>query len=266
MQFSLALLLVGSVVAAQPVSQPARTDDEVWLLAKQADVAKAYVIYDRRFRFGRHSAEAAKRYQELTGTMLRPPAPPAPPPTVPTVTSLASPVVQVDACSKAILSYGAGNPITPDIRDLAEVRKDNRLSKWRAWLATHEASVCKSFAERFVIMREARIKDEEVVPRFGPLAAAAYRRSVITSDDYPSAALRRDEQGTVKVAFDVAPDGWVEQCRIIQSSGSEALDHETCRLITRRMRYDPARDAGGRAMASKDETAVSWRIPQQKAQ
>jgi protein TonB len=46
----------------------------------------------------------------------------------------------------------------------------------------------------------------------------------------------------------VDPDGRVGRCVIARSSGSAELDATTCRLVRQRYRFDPARDARGRAV------------------
>ncbi|MEH3121922.1 MAG: TonB family protein [Sphingomonas phyllosphaerae] len=48
------------------------------------------------------------------------------------------------------------------------------------------------------------------------------------------------------VKYLVWSDGRVRDCRVTKSSGNATLDATTCRLIQRRFRYDPSRDAEGR--------------------
>lgn len=64
--------------------------------------------------------------------------------------------------------------------------------------------------------------------------------------DYPRAARRAGIGGRVVVRIDVGTNGRVANCSIVQSSGSADLDETSCRLIQRRYRYEPARDAAGR--------------------
>ena len=64
--------------------------------------------------------------------------------------------------------------------------------------------------------------------------------------DYPPAARRAGIGGRVVVRIDVGTNGRVAACSIVQSSGNPDLDETSCRLIKRRYRYEPARDAAGR--------------------
>jgi protein TonB len=50
---------------------------------------------------------------------------------------------------------------------------------------------------------------------------------------YPAAARARDEHGTTVVAFTLDRDGWVRNSRIVQSSGSRALDEESLAMLAR---------------------------------
>ena len=79
--------------------------------------------------------------------------------------------------------------------------------------------------------------------------------------EYPTAALRAEEQGTVRVRLSVDTGGRVSDCAVILSSGSNSLDAETCRVFSRRARYRPATDAGGRPVTGTNEQSISWRLP-----
>jgi protein TonB len=81
-----------------------------------------------------------------------------------------------------------------------------------------------------------------------------------TTDDYPSRALRNEEQGTTGVRLAVGTDGRVTGCDITRSSGSSELDDTTCRLLTRRGRFDPA-TANGQPVAGSFSTSIRWEIP-----
>lgn len=87
------------------------------------------------------------------------------------------------------------------------------------------------------------------------------RTRLISNDDYPDAAARAEEQGTTAVAFEVSEQGRVENCVVTQSSGSRRLDETTCTLITRRFRYDPAKDASGNPIREKKTDRVKWVLP-----
>lgn len=70
----------------------------------------------------------------------------------------------------------------------------------------------------------------------------------IKNSDYPRGAYKARAEGTVDARFMVATNGRAEGCAVIRSSGNAELDAATCRLIERRYRYKPARDAEGRAV------------------
>lgn len=84
----------------------------------------------------------------------------------------------------------------------------------------------------------------------------------VTTEDYPSRALREEREGTTAVAWDVDAEGKVVNCRVTSSSGSPDLDEASCKNITRRGRYKPALDASGQPVASSGfSRRVTWRIP-----
>lgn len=76
--------------------------------------------------------------------------------------------------------------------------------------------------------------------------------------DYPRAAADAGAAGTVAIAFRVRPDGRVDQCRVLASSGYSGLDELTCNLVQRRFRYEPARDAAGAPVATILRTSFTW--------
>jgi len=82
----------------------------------------------------------------------------------------------------------------------------------------------------------------------------------IRDSDYPRAPYEAHVGGTVLLRFVVAPDGRVRQCAVTRSSGNAELDATTCRLIERRFRYRPARDAEGRAVADTIRGQQIWEV------
>jgi TonB family protein len=83
----------------------------------------------------------------------------------------------------------------------------------------------------------------------------------ISSDDYPPAAQRARQTGTVVVRYAVGTDGKVNDCVVLVSSSSRHLDSATCRLVTRRMRFEPALDAEGRPVSALLVRTVRWSLP-----
>ena len=92
--------------------------------------------------------------------------------------------------------------------------------------------------------------------------ARANLASYITNDDYPPSAIRAEEQGTTGFRLDIGPDGRVSNCTITSSSGSSALDNQTCNLLKRRARYTPAKDSAGNPTTDTDAGRIRWVLPE----
>ncbi|MBB4837218.1 protein TonB [Sphingomonas kyeonggiensis] len=82
----------------------------------------------------------------------------------------------------------------------------------------------------------------------------------ITGRDYPKAAARAGAQGTVGLRFTVGVNGRVTDCEVTRSSGNADLDATTCRLIQKRFRYAPSRDASGRPYADIVTGEQVWEL------
>ena len=76
--------------------------------------------------------------------------------------------------------------------------------------------------------------------------------------DYPRAAKRAGIGGRVVVRIDVGTNGRVAACTIVKSSGNADLDETSCRLIKKRYRYEPARDAAGRPVPDAVREGHVW--------
>lgn len=94
------------------------------------------------------------------------------------------------------------------------------------------------------------------------LAPRGQPGSWVTSDDYPSRALREERAGTVGVRLTVDASGKVSNCDITSSSGHSDLDAEACKLLLRRGRFSPAEDSAGNKMGGVWSSRFVWRIPQ----
>jgi TonB family protein len=108
------------------------------------------------------------------------------------------------------------------------------------------------------LVRNDRGSGEPADTQAAPLRPFA---TYITSDDYPARALRAEEQGRSTVRLTVSAHGILSDCAVVESSGSAVLDTTTCRLLQRRVRFTPARDAQGRLTQGTIVTAFAWRIP-----
>ena len=85
--------------------------------------------------------------------------------------------------------------------------------------------------------------------------------SLFRYEDYPAEALAKGEQGTVHFRLSIGTDGRVSQCAVTQSSGHLSLDQTTCRIMSDRARFRPARDADGKPTTGTAESRVTWRLP-----
>jgi TonB family protein len=84
---------------------------------------------------------------------------------------------------------------------------------------------------------------------------------VFRAEDYPSDALRANQQGEVTMRFWVETNGRISDCKVAKSSGSTSLDTNSCGILTERLKLLPARDAKGAPVRSLTTTTVTWSIP-----
>lgn len=82
------------------------------------------------------------------------------------------------------------------------------------------------------------------------------------ADNYPPSAIRAREQGRVIAIVSVDATGHPTACRIDVSTGSPALDDGTCHIALTKGRFEPARDAKGRAIAAETILPVRWVLPE----
>lgn len=83
----------------------------------------------------------------------------------------------------------------------------------------------------------------------------------VTTEDYPSNDVRLNHTGAVRFRLAIDASGKVAGCTVLQSSNYESLDAATCRLVSRRARFDPARDTTGEAATGSYEGTIRWVIP-----
>ncbi|MDE2404988.1 MAG: TonB family protein [Sphingomonadales bacterium] len=89
---------------------------------------------------------------------------------------------------------------------------------------------------------------------------AEWIKGAITDSDYPHEAREARQQGVTHTRVEVDANGRPSACTIRRSSGSALLDQTTCRLILKRFRFAPARDATGRAIADAVDYDQEWSI------
>lgn len=70
--------------------------------------------------------------------------------------------------------------------------------------------------------------------------------------------LRGDGVFTFSLA--VNPEGRVEECTVLKSSGSRQLDGQTCRTLQSRARFEPATDANGNPVSATYSSSVQFAV------
>lgn len=83
----------------------------------------------------------------------------------------------------------------------------------------------------------------------------------ITERDYQPRWIREDLSGVAGFTLRIDARGRVTDCTITRSTGHAVLDGATCRLLTRRARFDPARNSAGEKVAGAYSSSVAWEIP-----
>ena len=85
-------------------------------------------------------------------------------------------------------------------------------------------------------------------------------QGLFRSEDYPTSALEREEQGTVTVSMQIGTNGRLTGCNVTKSSGSRTLDNATCRVLRSRARFTPARDTSGNPTSDTKSQSITWRL------
>ncbi|WP_324262548.1 TonB family protein [Altererythrobacter sp. H2] len=83
----------------------------------------------------------------------------------------------------------------------------------------------------------------------------------ITEADYKTSWINRGYAGTAGFRLAIGASGRVEGCQITRSTGHTALDEATCSLVTRRARFEPARNGTGDKVPGSYASSVLWQIP-----
>jgi TonB family protein len=81
----------------------------------------------------------------------------------------------------------------------------------------------------------------------------------VSGSDYPIDALKNEERGSNSARFHIDAAGDISDCRVVESSGSKALDAALCRVV-RRVHYHPAVDKAGKPMESLGFVRFRWDI------
>jgi protein TonB len=86
----------------------------------------------------------------------------------------------------------------------------------------------------------------------------ARKLTKIPDREYRRFASSGISSGSVAISIRVDPDGSVSNCRIVRSSGSPYADSLMCQLTQQYVRFSPARDPAGRAIAQDVTWVPNW--------
>lgn len=84
----------------------------------------------------------------------------------------------------------------------------------------------------------------------------------VTNADYRTRWVRENLTGAARFTLSIDANGRVSGCTITRSTGHAALDEATCELVTKRARFEPARDGNGKPVAGRYSNTVRWDIPE----
>ena len=84
----------------------------------------------------------------------------------------------------------------------------------------------------------------------------------VTNADYRPRWIREELTGSARFTLSIDAAGKVTGCTITRSTGHAALDTTTCELVTKRARFDAARDGNGKPVAGSFSSTIRWNIPE----
>jgi protein TonB len=102
-------------------------------------------------------------------------------------------------------------------------------------------------------------------PLFKPKNAApkGQWKQWVTTNDYPTNALRMEHEGTARYRLTVDSAGRASDCAITATSGFADLDKATCDTLKRRAKFEPATDQTGARTSGSYTGSVNWQIPKE---
>jgi TonB family protein len=84
-------------------------------------------------------------------------------------------------------------------------------------------------------------------------------QKLFSSDDYPSVALHNDGTGTVQAMLLISEAGRIASCMVTETSGHASLDAQTCIILSRRARFNPAIGPDGKPAKSATTARIRWK-------
>ncbi|WP_114520379.1 energy transducer TonB [Altererythrobacter sp. ZODW24] len=82
-----------------------------------------------------------------------------------------------------------------------------------------------------------------------------------TTKDYPRADLREGNEGVTRFILVVGVNGKASACNVTGSSGYSSLDAATCKLVSRRAKFNPGQDTSGAKTGGSYSGSIRWVIP-----
>jgi protein TonB len=84
----------------------------------------------------------------------------------------------------------------------------------------------------------------------------------VTNADYRSRWIMEEMAGTARFKLAIDAAGRVTGCTITRSTGHAPLDAATCDLVSKRARFEAARDNTGKPVAGSYTGVITWTIPE----
>lgn len=108
------------------------------------------------------------------------------------------------------------------------------------------------------------VPDPRPSPIVDPIAASPRGNpgGWVMDTDYRPSWINRGFEGIAQFSLSIDASGRVSDCTITGSTGHAQLDRATCELVSKRARFNPARDANGEKVAGRYTNAVRWTIPE----
>ncbi len=102
-----------------------------------------------------------------------------------------------------------------------------------------------------------------IVSPFDPVGARPKGNTSrwVTNDDYRSRWILEEMASTARFSLAIDARGKVTGCTVTRSTGHAPLDAATCDLVTKRARFDAARDGSGKPVAGSYSGVITWQIP-----
>lgn len=91
-----------------------------------------------------------------------------------------------------------------------------------------------------------------------PPVPTAPLKGLFSSSHYWTAEVRRAAKNRVTVSMLIDRSGKVRDCALVESTGSEAIDTQTCQILRLKVSYRPARDQSGAPVAVLHRETIDW--------